>query len=339
MSSSLANLCPRCFRQVQNLSNAALRPLRYFIKEPPSQLPPSQENYQPLAPLLRLYLSNNDLHDLPDEVFKLTTLALLSVRQNELTEVSPAIRNLVNLEELNLGGNKLRWLPWEILLLSQHKLANIYVHPNPFVQPIPRIKYNLFSRVRSWPRRRPWAASKVAYLDISGTPCRGSPAAPSSQRQYPVSRDRTSQNTFEPWKETPNQTPSLLELALRSCSTSTTPKDLPSLLPGDSTVLDLLKQALAVKDAGGRACTICGRSFIIARTEWLEWWTFRDSLIFKGVMPFLRRGCSWMCVPDLSSLPRKRRECEYTTDSDSKDGDRDDGVDEDDCMCWDSEDE
>jgi hypothetical protein len=72
-------------------------------------------------------------------------------------------------------------------------------------------------------------------------------------------------------------------------------------------VTRLLRQARDVRNAGGRVCSVCGRAFVIARTEWVEWWdcsTHENGL--KGPrspgeklrpLPFRRLGCSWGCGP------------------------------------------
>ena len=298
------------------MSSSTLRPLRYLIRQTPKELPPSQEAYKPLVPLLRLYLANNHLHRLPGEIFNLTSLTALSVRQNQLTEIPASISKLTNLQQLNVSGNKLRWLPWEIRDLSSSSLGfTLYPHPNPFVKPIPGVSRKLQKRSES----RVLAASTVAYLDISGMPFRGSPAVPSFSCDHHPSTDST-HHASKPWHDTSSKAPSLCELALRSCSTSPTLENLPSLLPDESpsTLLHLLKQAWEVKDAGGKTCSICNGDFIINRTEWIEWWNILCGCSWK-VIPLIRRGCSWKCVPDLHDIPTKTRECGWTTQSSSED--------------------
>ncbi|KAL3419919.1 Leucine-rich repeat-containing protein 57 [Phlyctema vagabunda] len=117
----------------------------------------------------------------------------------------------------------------------------------------------------------------------------------------------------------PSHAPSLLEVALNSCSKTPQLPYLSELLPEDSPkhLEDLLLQASAKKESGGSQCTICQRSFIIPRTEWIEWWEItsvadtrapasaasplrqkeneRDRV--ESMVPLMRRGCSWLCVP------------------------------------------
>lgn len=72
-------------------------------------------------------------------------------------------------------------------------------------------------------------------------------------------------------------------------------------------VTPLLRQAKEVRKIGGRVCSVCDREFVIARTEWIEWWdcssheTGLESPRIPGErlrpLPFRRLGCSWGCVP------------------------------------------
>lgn len=93
--------------------------------------PPVDDAYEDLRPQLQLYLSWNSLQSLPPELWGLEHLTVLSLRNNELTEISPSIARLRNLVELNLAGNKFQLLPWELLSFSKKDLKRLAVHPNP----------------------------------------------------------------------------------------------------------------------------------------------------------------------------------------------------------------
>lgn len=71
-------------------------------------------------------------------MWTLQNLTVLSIRNNKLTELSPSIANLHNLVELNVAGNRLRWLPYEMLRLvgPTGKLKRFSVLPNPLFQGI-----------------------------------------------------------------------------------------------------------------------------------------------------------------------------------------------------------
>ena len=67
----------------------------------------------------------------------------------------------------------------------------------------------------------------------------------------------------------------------------------------------------------GRRCTICERRFVVPRTEWIEWReieqspagkvtseeTVRPRDVIESQLPFMRRGCSWKCVPPKRGPP------------------------------------
>ncbi|KAH8116320.1 hypothetical protein DFH11DRAFT_1579933 [Phellopilus nigrolimitatus] len=77
----------------------------------------------------QLYITNNRIRTLPNELFNLDALVVLSLRSNMLTELNPQICQLHNLRELNVASNQLRYLPSEIMDM---KLTSLAVDPNPF---------------------------------------------------------------------------------------------------------------------------------------------------------------------------------------------------------------
>ncbi|THH08253.1 hypothetical protein EW145_g2824 [Phellinidium pouzarii] len=80
---------------------------------------------------IHLFLGNNKIAMLPNELFNLDALVTLSLRGNVLTELPPQIGQLRNLRELNVAYNRLRYLPSEIMNL---KLTSLAVDPNPFME-------------------------------------------------------------------------------------------------------------------------------------------------------------------------------------------------------------
>lgn len=303
--------------QLERISPTTIRPLKHLTKTPEiDHHPPSQEAYSPLTPTLHLYLSRNMLRAIPGELFNLKYLTVLSLRNNKLTELPSAIANLENLVELNVGGNRLKWLPWEILKLVAGQLRILNVYPNPLFEP-PRSRNGAegveakdkvkkaFELLHRGPT--PQASTAVTFMNFDGSICRGMPTAPSSA-MYAASLVISSLPNYWPadldWPST-SQVPSLLELALGECSQSPYLSQLPELLPEDSptSIARLLKEAHATKEAGGRICSVCGKSYLIARTEWLEWWNcvveleMVRTVSYCNTLPLLRRGCSWRCVP------------------------------------------
>jgi len=101
--------------------------------------------------------------------------------------------------------------------------------------------------------------------------------------------------------------PSLLDLAIRVSTQHLSHAQILSLLPPDtpSHILQVLDAAENIRKTNGSAqqdCSICGRSFIIARTEWIEYWHCAPGTLCCATdelfLPFLRRGCSWGCAFD-----------------------------------------
>ena len=121
------------------LSNSTLVPLHYLLRPQlatnSSFAPSSDAYFAPLTPKLELYLSGNALTSLPTELFRLTSLTVLSLRNNQLTSLPPGLGRLTNLRELNLSGNQLATLPADILPLLQRPDTRVTLRPNPFLDP------------------------------------------------------------------------------------------------------------------------------------------------------------------------------------------------------------
>ncbi|KAL2829390.1 hypothetical protein BJY01DRAFT_227924 [Aspergillus pseudoustus] len=298
-----------------------LRPLQHLTKLPTIKEPPiTEEVYSSLQPFLRLFLSGNALPSLTGELFELDSLRVLSLRNNKLTEIPPAIRRLTKLQELNISVNRLSLLPWELLwLIKKGDLKHLTVQPNPLSQ----IEE---SQISQWhlptenhedmksceydgpPPEEAWAPIHVATGPIIRYNMEGVPLSECRSPSFshtPSNLDSQSQH------QAASRVPSLRETALL-CFSKSTAFDT-DLIPEDDTpgfpnlLLRLLRQARDVRNAGGRSCSICHRSFVIARTEWIEWWdcsTYENGL--KGPrasgeklrpLPFWRLGCSLGCVP------------------------------------------
>lgn len=68
---------------LQQIRKPTLRPLRDYVRH--------IDDYQRLTPALRLYLSNNALEEVPGEVFNLTNLEVLSLRNNNIARILPSM--------------------------------------------------------------------------------------------------------------------------------------------------------------------------------------------------------------------------------------------------------
>ncbi|KZT21164.1 hypothetical protein NEOLEDRAFT_1181926 [Neolentinus lepideus HHB14362 ss-1] len=102
---------------------------------------------------IHLFLRGNSIKALPNEMFTLSNLTVLSLSKaaprrvqggpnnlllsqgnNSLTILPPEVVHLINLKELNVGNNKLKYLPAELLSM---KLEILNVQPNDWL-PLPQ---------------------------------------------------------------------------------------------------------------------------------------------------------------------------------------------------------
>lgn len=172
------------------------------------------------------------------------------------------------------------------------------------------------------------AKSVLEHFDEEGKPVSPSPSSSSSLLSS-LRKDYTNQTP-------PSRVPSLREVALQACIRSPhLPRFLEEELEGEASseshlhhththahahtntntnthtytdpILRLLLKAKQVRDTGEKRCSVCNRAFVIDRVRWIEWW---DCIPFENgsksprksgqnlyPLPFLRRGCSWGCLP------------------------------------------
>jgi hypothetical protein len=185
---------------------------------------------------------------------------------------------------------------------------------------------------RSWHPR--WkltykARTEIRYLDANESLVKG-PVFPdltargssSVHKSLPVADANDTCTPPPPRGNHLSRAPSLLEVSLNACSQSSQLPNLPSYLPEDGPeyLPGLLAKAAAKKEAGGSKCTVCKRNFIVPRMEWIEWWEIAKILdhktiagmasaasplrqkenerdVLESMVPLIRRGCSWLCVP------------------------------------------
>lgn len=273
---------------LDHVPNESLRRLRSLIKHTVIRhITPSQDAYSSIEPTLRLYLSNNAIATFPSEILNLTNLSVLSLRHNKLTKLPPGLAKLPRLAEINIAGNELKDLPYEIFDLYKRPDFRMTAPANPFSRP-----QSLLPSDRN-PEPSPFSTfplflvrNKPTYFHADGS--KMNDAAP---------------------RTLSCRVPSLLELALRKC------KELPDLVDvekecsvgaGPSTLAEPLAMAQEATEYGDLRCTVCGRSFILPRVQWLEWYRVPHEARYIGTpscarvltqtIPFLRQGCSWSCV-------------------------------------------
>ena len=303
---------------------STLSPLRYLTIQPTHHFPPSREAYQSLTPNIRLYLANNELSSLPSELYSLYTIRTLSLRSNKLESLSPAVANLVELEDLNIGSNSFRFLPWEILQLLSKKLTakHLHIHPNPLARPISPLYGDSTSPTSTMEPNdssQCVAATSISYLDIRGSLCAGASVIPSQHQgdHIPLRQD----SSIEPPRlakdkeKSSSHVPSLLEHVLRVCTRYPQLEQELHYLERHGCPLvvhKFLERAAEHKISGGVSCSVCGQEYVIPRTEWVEWYPDMTGQGSEPI-PFLRRGCSWHCVPDLESLPSEWKNCGWSS--------------------------
>ncbi|KAJ2934883.1 hypothetical protein H1R20_g2295, partial [Candolleomyces eurysporus] len=95
---------------------------------------------------IHLYLAKNRITKLPNELWTLEHLTILSLRGNKITYLPPEIGNLKNLRDLNVSANRFKYLPSELNNLTS--LVSIHVHPNKlFLEPPPTQRQRPVSEV------------------------------------------------------------------------------------------------------------------------------------------------------------------------------------------------
>jgi hypothetical protein len=104
----------------------------------PSSSPASTPTSGACIPI-DLFLSSNQITtpSISPKLFALPNLRVLSLRDNKLDSLPPGVGRLAGLETLNIGSNQIKYLPAEILQCE--KLAQVFLHPNPFLSPPPPI--------------------------------------------------------------------------------------------------------------------------------------------------------------------------------------------------------
>jgi hypothetical protein len=328
------------------LSNETIKPLASFVKQSAAWNPHS---FCELTPQLRLYLAQNSLSSIPAEIFNLEHLETLSLRNNKLTQLPTAIRQLKRLRELNLGNNRLPYLPFELLdlLNDSTSLEILSLYPNQFLEPTETSKVQASARLPTQLRQsearhaksnwlpRYHYRSDVRFLDKTGVLVKG-PARFEMRgrgRVHLADPDDVPTPPGAEFSEFSSFAPSLLELSLRTYSKIPNAPSMAEYLgrAPPERLAKVLDRAKAVREMepNGRRCTVCGREFVVPRTEWIEWWsverrgggfesqgsktetllsptaspsrdTFGNPPNEVPKVPFMRRGCSWRCSPTKS---------------------------------------
>lgn len=97
----------------------------------------------PLFPSLEeLYLNNNTITELPTELWKnIPSVAVLDLRNNQITQISEEIELLFSLSTLELGANRLTALPIEIGKLANLQVLSFYRNAITAIPDIAALEY------------------------------------------------------------------------------------------------------------------------------------------------------------------------------------------------------
>ena len=300
----VVNRCVEHSDEDFDLSRMDLDELSCQVLEPMKQItrqPPPMALYASFEPKLRLYLASNSLSKLPPKLFSLQNLTTLSLRSNNISILPPSICQLIHLEELNLSSNALHYLPWELIKLVRRNLRSLQLRPNPFFEPdaaMPTAGKDHILRCLSGVQ----AISRLTFFGVHGEPLQhGAPSSSTYAKSiYPPS-DSTRRILREQaeFRAAASDVPPLYELALRLCQRYENTGELLASLPADmpNHIVESLRQVEDVNSPGGATCSVCEKSYVTPRTEWIEWWQWLpDNVGFR--VPLLRRGCTWKCVPE-----------------------------------------
>ncbi|KAL1793036.1 hypothetical protein ACET3X_008018 [Alternaria dauci] len=121
--------------------------LKTVISGPPvhdTELPTAGQ-YRSLLPRLHVHLGRNKLRRLVPSLFDLEDLAGLYLRQNEIEELPQQISRLTKLETLDLSLNKLRYLPFDVItLLSPHgNMTRLTLTGKDLLQPMSSYRFSV----------------------------------------------------------------------------------------------------------------------------------------------------------------------------------------------------
>ncbi|KAI9693846.1 MAG: hypothetical protein M1822_003117 [Bathelium mastoideum] len=189
----------------------------------------------------------------------------------------------------DLGGVDQDWFDWMAQLMEQHGLQ--------FAARVQRgeTDTSIVEPIRV-------AKSRVTFFNLDGSLASKSVPSPRTfTSRIPASPAWI--NASPPKCDGSSFVPSLFESALRACRASPFFREIQGLLPADvpESVLRGLQAAAEIPDPSGNTCTVCGRRYVMKRTEWIEYWFFKRPADTSGrwmlhFTPFLRQGCSWKCV-------------------------------------------
>lgn len=276
-----------------------------------------------LENLTLLSLRGCGLRELPPAIGRLTKLQTLNLAQNRLTSLPGELLNLLalpsKLNDLFLQGNNF----CKAAPPPEDQQGGTSEHTLPdepqFVDTRPGGLYECIGA-------RFLARSLVEYSDSTGRrTSEFSLEGSFENNKIPVTAPSLVNGgnhlAYSAVTHTPppraSFVPSLLELAARSCYRSSDLDQLvdylPDSLPGPRSAV---QRAVAQRANGGQECAGCGKILVTPAAQWLEWW--QVARVSSGesaqsftpwtedreeqAIPFLRKGCTWKCVPESAAV-------------------------------------
>jgi hypothetical protein len=291
---------------LEEISNETFAPLDNFSCIP---MVAKDVAFEQKEPELKIYMTMNRLRMIPGTLFNLQYLTILSLRGNKLTEIPPAVAKLSNLRQLNLSQNRLRSLPAELLDLFSKRLGDLVLHPNPFFEPETALESDeTLDELEQPLLTRHLGRSPMQMTDSIGRV--------QSDFRFPSYQESSKlavvfNNEMECATRS-SRVPSLVEMALRSCYSTSQLSELQHYMPDGLPHLgELLERATIQKEMGGITCSHCRKQVIVPVLEWVEWREIHTretngstvsvrplSLADdERAIPFLHRACSWKCGP------------------------------------------
>ncbi|KAK4200581.1 hypothetical protein QBC40DRAFT_200051 [Triangularia verruculosa] len=272
-------------------------------------------------PDIQVFLYNNNLKEFPLSLVNIEPLTVLTLRNNDLTEIPTCIGKLRNLKTLNLAQNKLKYLPSEILRLmgDEGKLEMLQTVSNPWWM----AEKLSFQSVMEHAGPNPLIRTPVEFLDSNGRIY--------SRFRLPLSDDDLAESTsslelevehpseLEMPKEVsyteqdakrllnPKGARSLFEYALKTLTKLPEPElaEVDCWLEVDEGyphgLRETLNLAADAHRSGGLTCSVCRRGMVVPLTRWVEFHRTSGAtkLDRELLVPFLKIGCSWRCVPEV----------------------------------------
>ncbi|KAI0913456.1 hypothetical protein F4823DRAFT_41407 [Ustulina deusta] len=292
-----------------------------------SQLPPSIGK---LRNLRELNLSLNRLRYLPGELLRLlefpSVLSSLHIHPNPFhrpesfpRHPKPAVREVTLLPPRRIPIFKEKGSTL-FVSLDNHSEANI-------TAPVTSSAWQILLLARSPVQ---YSDSRGSVLSRFHLPCEESDdhaqSRGSEERQAVTLQTEDVSLRSEPHLQgrvpnvpsKPSHVLSLFELASKSASRAAQIWDLASYFPpqAPSSVLRSIERIAAQSALNGNSgtlpCSMCGRQITTPTAQWIEWWDISKTehngwgaVILEplsmnageNAIPFLKRGCSWNCVP------------------------------------------